>query len=105
MPMEMVYFTAASREDVLRIGRTLVEYRLAACINVLGEITSIYRWDGAIQESTEVAALAKTSSDKVSQVIDRVKALHPYSCPCVISWPIAGGNPAFLEWIEDETRS
>jgi periplasmic divalent cation tolerance protein len=62
--MEIIYFTAPSREDALRIGRTLVEYRLAGCINVLGEITSIYRWDGAIQEATECAALVKTSSER-----------------------------------------
>jgi periplasmic divalent cation tolerance protein len=105
MPMEMIYFTAASRDDALRIGRILVEYRLAACINILGDITSIYRWDGAIQEGTEVAAIAKTSSEKVSEVIERIKAIHPYSCPCAISWPIATGNPDFLEWIDEETRS
>jgi periplasmic divalent cation tolerance protein len=105
MPMEMIYFTAANREDVLRIGRTLVEYRLAACVNVLGEITSIYRWDGAVQEAVEVAAIVKTSSEKVPQVIERVKALHAYSCPCVVSWPMAQGNPAFLDWIDAETRS
>ena len=105
MPMEMIYFTAANREDVLRIGRALVEYRLAACVNVLGETTSLYRWDGAVHEGTEVAAIAKTSSEKVSEAIDLVKRMHSYACPCVISWPIPTGNPAFLEWIEEETRS
>ena len=103
--MEMIYFTAANREDALRIGRILVEYRLAACINVLGEITSIYRWDGTIQEGTEVAAVAKAPSEKVAEVIDRIKALHSYSCPCVVSWPIAQGNPDYLEWLDEETRT
>ena len=103
--MEMIYFTAANRDEVLRIGRILVEYRLAACVNVLGEITSIYRWDGTVHEGTEVAAIAKTSSERVSEVIERIKALNAYSCPCVVSWPIAQGNPDYLEWLDEETRT
>jgi len=105
MPMEMIYFTAANRQEVLQIGRALVEDRLVACVNVLGEITSLYRWEGAVQEETEVAAIAKTSSENVPRVIERVKSLHSYTCPCVVSWPIQAGHPAFLQWIEDETRS
>jgi periplasmic divalent cation tolerance protein len=101
MPMAMIYFTAANREDVLSIGRALVEDRLAACINVLGEITSIYPWEGAIQQENEVAAIAKTSTENVQRVIDRVKELHPYTCPCVVSWPITQGNADYLQWLGD----
>ena len=62
MPMAMIYFTAGNREEALRIGRVLVEERLAACVNELGEITSIYRWDGAVQQEPEVAALSQSVS-------------------------------------------
>lgn len=99
MPMMMVYFTAATREDVLRIGRALVEEQLAACINVLGEITSIYPWKGAVQQENEVAAIAKTKSDCVERLIARVKQLHSYECPCVVSWPITEGNRDYLDWL------
>jgi periplasmic divalent cation tolerance protein len=105
MPMAMVYFTAANREDALEIGRLLVEERLAACVNLLGEITSLYHWEGALQEETEVAAIAKTSTDRVRELIDRFKQIHKYDCPCVVSWTIGEGNPAFLDWIQRQTES
>ena len=99
MPMSMIYFTAATREDVLRIGQALVDEKLAACINVLGEITSIYPWKGAVQQESEVAAIAKTKSENVERVIARVRQLHSYECPCVVSWPITAGNADYLNWL------
>ena len=104
MSVAFVYYTAASRDDVLQIGRVLVEEHLAACINVLGEITSIYRWEGAIEEAQEVSALVKTTESKLPVVIERVQQLHKYDCPCVVSWPITQGNAKFLNWIEAETQ-
>lgn len=100
----LVYFTAANQDDILQISRALVEERLAACVNVLGEITSVYRWEGAVQNETEVSALAKTTDITLDAVIERIKQLHKYECPCVVSWPIAQGHAEFLKWIEDETR-
>jgi len=104
MPMAMVYYTAENKEDAVEIGRILIDERLAACVNVLGEITSLYHWDGAVQNDTEVSAIAKTSTDRLQEVIDRVKQVHKYDCPCVVSWPIEQGKPEFLQWIEDETK-
>lgn len=101
----IVYMTAGSREEAVRIGRTLVDERLAACVNVLGTITSVYRWDGATQEDEEVAFLAKTTQDRVPALTERVQALHSYDCPCVVALPIEGGAEAFLTWIETETRT
>lgn len=100
----IVYMTAGNPEEALRIGRALVAERLAACVNVLGPITSVYEWEGEVQEGSEVAFLAKTSTDRVPALTDRVRALHSYDCPCIVTLPITGGNAAFLSWIDDCTR-
>ncbi len=98
-----IYVTAASREEALKIARVLVEERLAACGNVLPGVTSVYRWEGEVNEDPEVALVVKTTSNRVEALTQRVRELHSYSCPCVVALPVVGGNPAFLEWIGDET--
>ena len=105
MAYSLIYLTAPNRESALRIGRTLVENRLVACANVLDGATSIFWWDGAIQQDSEAVLIAKTTSDKVSEVIDKVREIHEYSCPCVVALPIGQGNPAFLDWISAETSA
>jgi periplasmic divalent cation tolerance protein len=100
---QLIYITASSDEEARRIGRALVEERLAACANVLGGIASIYWWEGEVQEDAEVALIAKTTAALVPRIVERVTALHSYDCPCVVAVPIAAGNPAFLEWIDAET--
>ncbi len=104
MTHKLIYITAGSVEEAKRIGRALVEERLAACANVLGAVTSFYWWQGALQEDGEAALIAKTRTDLVDRLVERVKALHSYDCPCVVAVPIEAGNPAFLDWIEAETR-
>ena len=99
----LVYMTASDQGEALRIGRALVEERLAACVNVLGPIRSVFRWEGAVQEGQEVAFIAKTRSALTGALAARVKALHSYSCPCVVAVPIAAGHPAFLAWIGEAT--
>ena len=85
------------------MGRVLVAERLAACVNVLGPITSCYRWKGRVQSAREVAFVAKTRSALVPRLTARVMELHTYDVPCVMALPIQGGNAAFLEWIAAET--
>jgi periplasmic divalent cation tolerance protein len=99
----LVYVTAKDKSQALSIGRTLVEEQLAACINVLDGMTSVYRWEGAVEQASEAVLIVKTTELEVPAVIERVQALHNYSCPCVVAWPIAVGNPQYLEWIERET--
>ncbi|GAB4259764.1 MULTISPECIES: divalent-cation tolerance protein CutA [Deferrisoma] len=99
-----IYVTVPSREEGLRIGRALVEERLAACANVLPGLTSVYWWEGEVQEDPEAALVLKSRADLVERLTERVRELHPYSCPCVVALPIAAGNPAFLDWIRAETR-
>lgn len=98
-----VYITAKDKSQALEIGRRLVEEHLAACINVLDGVTSVYRWEGAVEQASETVLIVKTTEPQVPAVIERVKGLHTYSCPCVVAWPIAEGNPQYLEWIERET--
>ena len=98
----LVYVTAASRDHAVLIGRTLVEERLAACVNVLGPIASIYRWEGEVCEEEEVALIAKTRTDLVPALSERVHDLHDYDTPCVVAVEIAGGNPDVLAWIGEQ---
>lgn len=100
----LVYVTAASREQAVSLGRALVEDRLAACANIIPAMTSLYWWEGAIQEDSEAVLVAKTRADLADAVVAKVRALHTYSVPCVVCLPIVAGNPAFLDWIGAETR-
>ena len=104
MSSKLVYMTAGSRDEAERIGRTLVEERLAACVNILGPMTSIYRWEGDIASDDETAFIAKTTEALVDDLVERVCQLHSYSCPCVVAIPIESGNADFLNWIESETK-
>jgi periplasmic divalent cation tolerance protein len=104
MKANLVYMTAASKEEATRIGRELVSARLAACVNIIEPMNSIYRWEGKIEEAAEAVLIAKTLESKVPRLIETVKSMHSYSCPCIISLPIEAGNPAYLEWIKAEVQ-
>lgn len=99
----LVYVTASDQAEAEKIARIMVEEKLAACANILGPITSVYRWQGEVRQDSEVALLLKTVEGHVAKLIERVKAVHSYDCPCVVAWPLSAGNPAFLTWIGDET--
>ena len=99
-----VYMTAGSREEAVSIGEALVEAGLAACINIFENMNSIFMWEGKVQHDTEVVFIAKTTAERVPELVEKVNAMHSYDCPCIISLPIADGNPAFLEWIADMVR-
>ena len=103
MSTVMVYVTTGSRAEAAKIGRTIVKERLAACANVVPEIASFYWWEGTVQEDSEASLILKTRRELTENVIRRVKELHSYDCPCVVSFPIAGGNIDFLNWIIKET--
>ena len=98
------YITAGSRDEALALGRALVDERLAACANVIEGMTSVYRWQGAIQEDPEVVLIAKTRRELVDPLTARVRELHSYDVPCVVALPVQGGNAAFLDWIVAETE-
>lgn len=99
MEVQWVYMTTGSKEEARSIGKALVESKLAACVNIVDGMNSIYMWDGKLQDDTEVILIAKTTSERVSQLVEQVKKLHSYSCPCIVGLPVSGGNPDFLQWI------
>ncbi len=103
MDARLIYMTAGSLEEARTLARTVVEDRLAACVNVLPGMTSVYWWEGTAQFDEEIVVIAKTRADLVDALTARVKEVHSYSCPCVVALPIDGGNPEFLQWIVDET--
>ncbi len=100
-----LYITADTPEEAASLGRTLVEERLAACVNILGGITSFYRWEGEVQQGEETALIAKTRAGLIAAATARIKSLHGYTCPCVVSLPIGGGNEDFIAWISQETNA
>jgi len=100
-----VYATFGSAEEAERIARTLVEERLAACANLLGPGRSIYRWQGAVEEADEVAALFKTRADRAGELVARLGELHSYDVPAAVVWPIADALPAYAEWVVEESSS
>ena len=104
MSVVSVYAVFADADEAERIGRTVVGERLAACVNILGSIRSIYRWKGEIETADEVAAILKTSDDKVDTLITRIAALHSYDVPCITTWPIDKVLGAYAAWIEDSVR-
>jgi periplasmic divalent cation tolerance protein len=99
----LCYVSLGPREDARAIGRALVEERLAAAVNIQDGVYSLYRWQGAIEEATEVLLIAKTRTALVPRLTARVIALHSYQCPAVVAVPICGGNPDYLAWIEQQT--
>ncbi|GFO97262.1 divalent cation tolerance protein [groundwater metagenome] len=94
----IVYITAGSMDEAKSIGRVLVEERLAACVNIF-PITSIFRWKDNIEEASEFVILVKTGTGKVKDIEKRVKQLHSYDVPCIISFKMDSGSEDYLEWI------
>lgn len=100
--MILIYSTFAHIEDAKKMAKTLLEERHIACANLLPQMTSLYQWEGQLQESHEIVMIAKTTEEKQSTTIARITKLHPYECPCVIAWKSSDVAPAFLSWVKDE---
>lgn len=98
-----VYATFPSEEEARRIARILVEERLAACANILGACHSVYRWQGAVEEAEETAALFKTRADLAEALVGRLAELHSYEVPAVVAWPIVTALDSYAGWIGAET--
>ena len=100
----VVLVTASSAEEAARIGRALVDERLAACANVIGPIRSIYRWQGAVEEADEHLVVLKARAAEVSALEVRVRALHSYEVPEVLALPVTAGSAPYLAWLADATE-
>ena len=101
MSVVSVYAVFANVEEAERIGRAVVEARLAACVNILGPLRSIYRWDGKIDSADEVAAIFKTSDEQADALMTRIAGLHSYAVPCVVVWPIDKVLQSYAHWVDD----
>ena len=104
MSVVAVYVVFADVGEAMRIGRTVVEERLAACINVLAPCTSIYWWEGAVAQSDEAPALLKTTHARVDALIERLADLHSYEVPAIVALPVDRLAASFGDWVETELR-
>jgi periplasmic divalent cation tolerance protein len=100
----LVITNLPDRESAGKLARALVEKRLAACINILSPCRSVYRWKGEFEDAEEFPMLIKTTRSRYPELEAAIRAGHPYELPEIIAVPLAGGLPAYLEWVEAETR-
>ena len=100
----IILVTAPDGDAAASIGRTLVEERLAACVNIVPDLRSIYRWKGQVQDDPEVLMLVKARREDVGRIADRIVELHPYEVPEVVATEIVAGLGAYLDWVQAETE-
>ncbi|HUS12988.1 MAG TPA: divalent-cation tolerance protein CutA [Pyrinomonadaceae bacterium] len=94
-----VFVTAANSNEAVQLAEMLVNKRLAACVQILPEIESIYSWRGKVERQREVLLIAKTMKFKFSDVESEVRAIHSYETPEIVAIPLTAGSPAYLEWL------
>lgn len=97
----LVLSTVGSSEEAERLARSLVEQGLAACVNILPGVSSIYRWKGALEQASEVLLLIKTRAERFEAVREALVALHPYEVPEVLGVPIVAGHAPYLAWLDE----
>lgn len=97
--------TASSADEARLIATALVEEQLAACANVVGPVTSVYRWKGSLNVDPEYMLVIKTRRELLEGLASRLRELHSYECPELISWPIEAGLTGYLEWLRESTGS
>ncbi len=103
--VRVVLVTAPDTDTAARLAGALVEERLAACVNVVPEIRSFYRWEGAVQDDAEVLLVIKSTAERSSALAARVRELHPYDLPEVLELPAVGGSDAYLDWVRTESST
>ena len=103
--LAMVYVTVPSRDEGKKIAQALVSEELAACVNIVPGLESIYVWEGEINEDAEELLLIKTKGELVPRVTERVQKLHPYSECEVVAVPIVGGSSSYIQWVKDSTMA
>jgi len=100
----VVFLTAASADEARRIANELVERRLAACVQILPEIESVYRWKDEVQREKEILILAKTTDARFADLEKAVRAIHSYETPEIVAVPLVAGSVAYLSWLEENVR-
>ena len=102
--LSLVYVTTSSKAEADKIGRTLLEKKLCACINVWGGMESTYWWEGKLETAQEWVLLIKAPAEKVETILPLIKATHSYTTPCVMAWDIDRGSPEYMEWLHRTTQ-
>ena len=105
MEINFIYITTNDKYEARIIGKALVTSGLAAGVNIIDNMNSIYLWNNKIQDDQETILIAKTTKDRVPELIEKVKTMHSYECPCIVSLPVLDGNRMFLDWISDKVKS
>jgi periplasmic divalent cation tolerance protein len=103
--LRVVLCTAPDAETAETLARTLVEERLAACVNVLPGVRSFYRWQGKLEDAAELLLVVKTRADRCAALAARIQALHPYDLPEVLELAVGGGSAAYLDWVRRESAT
>jgi periplasmic divalent cation tolerance protein len=98
------FVTCKDRRQATAIAKALVTEKLAACVNIVPGVASIYAWEGKVEQGREVLLIVKSRSALSKRLAARVKELHSYSVPEVVTIPIASGNPDYLRWVRESTR-
>ncbi len=99
----MVYVTASSEEEAGKIAKALLETKLAACVNIVKNVRSIYRWQGKVEDGSEVLMIVKSRRGLFGRLCDAIRKIHSYSVPEIIALPIIEGSEDYLKWLEQET--
>lgn len=101
--VRLILSTAPDHATATRIAESLVQQRLAACVNILPGLTSIYRWQGAVESAAELLLIIKTTAAQTEETLSALQQLHPYQVPEGLVLPVDGGLPAYLAWIQHST--
>ncbi|KAJ1520779.1 hypothetical protein ONE63_003873 [Megalurothrips usitatus] len=101
----VAYVTAPSEDVAKKLAHSLVHQKMAACVNIIPKVTSVYEWEGKINEDSEVLMMIKTRSSCISDIVQLIKKEHPYDCPEIISLPIEAGSDQYLKWVEESVTA
>ena len=100
----VIFVTAKDKEEALKISEVLLDDKLAACVNIIGQVESLFWWQGKINEENESMLVIKSKHSLLPEIIDKVKGVHTYSVPEIIALPIVGGDEDYLKWIDESVR-
>ena len=101
----VVLCTVPDEETAAKLAETLVQNRLAACVNIIGPHKSVYEWKGKLEKDTEFLLVIKTATGRFEALAEKVVQLHPYEVPEIIALPVLAGNAAYLDWVKQQTAS